>query len=108
MYNTPFLHQVPTFSPKGAQYCYGNYDKYYGYRNSGAFEKDMRLSLLKEEWFKGKDCLDIGSNTGQVCFCMSVCLSVCLSANTYVVYLSPAKCTGVFGESPGVNITSHL
>ena len=76
-----FLHQVPTFNPKGAQYRYGNYDKYYGYRNSGAFEKDVRLSLLKGEWFKGKDCLDIGSNTGQVSFCMFVCLSVCLSVH---------------------------
>lgn len=29
-------------------------------------EEDVRLSMLKGEWFAGKDCLDIGSNTGQV------------------------------------------
>ena len=58
--------QPPTFNPKGGQYCYGNYDKYYGYRNSGAFEDDPRLGLLKKEWFEGRDCLDIGCNTGQV------------------------------------------
>lgn len=57
---------MPVFNPKGSQYRYGNYDKYYGYRNSGVFEEDPRLSLLRKEWFEGKDCLDIGSNTGQV------------------------------------------
>ena len=76
---------MPTFRPKGAQYCYGNYDKYYGYRNSGAFEKDVRLSLLKGEWFEGKDCLDIGSNTGQVCVCLSVHYEVRLSPALYII-----------------------
>lgn len=52
---------------KKSQFCYGNYDRYYGYRNSGVREQDLRLSLLKKEWFEGKECLDIGSNTGQVC-----------------------------------------
>ena len=73
---------MPNFNPKGSQYCYGNYDKYYGYRNSGAFEEDVRLSLLKKEWFEGKDCLDIGSNTGQVCVCVCVCacMGACVGA----------------------------
>ena len=71
---------MPNFNPKGSQYCYGNYDKYYGYRNSGAFEEDVRLSLLKKEWFEGKDCLDIGSNTGQVCVCVCVCVCVHMHA----------------------------
>ena len=56
----------PTFNAKTAKFRYGNYDRYYGYRNSGAGAEDMRLSMLKREWFVGKDCLDIGSNTGQV------------------------------------------
>lgn len=58
--------EPPVFNPKGGQYCYGNYDKYYGYRNSGVFEEDPRLGLLRREWFSGRDCLDIGCNTGQV------------------------------------------
>ena len=56
----------PRFHPKAAIYRYGNYDMYYGYRNHGAFEEDVRLSLMKKEWFQGKVCLDVGSNTGQV------------------------------------------
>ena len=51
---------------KAAQFRYGNYDRYYGYRNQGASEKDPRLSLFRKEWFENKDCLDIGCNTGQV------------------------------------------
>ena len=42
---------------------------YYGYRCSsqGSLEvNDPRLGLMKREWFEGKDCLDIGCNTGQV------------------------------------------
>ena len=56
----------PCFHSKAAMYRYGNYDMYYGYRNHGAFEEDPRLSVMKKEWFQGKVCLDIGSNTGQV------------------------------------------
>ena len=56
----------PRFHPKAAIYRYGNYDMYYGYRNHGAFEEDLRLSVMKKEWFQGKVCLDVGSNTGQV------------------------------------------
>ena len=43
---------------------------YYGYRcaSRGAVEvSDPRIALLKREWLEGKDCLDIGCNTGQVC-----------------------------------------
>ena len=42
---------------------------YYGYRCSsrGSVEvSDPRLGLMKREWFQGKDCLDLGCNTGQV------------------------------------------
>lgn len=71
----------PHFHPK-AVYCYGNYDMYYGYRNRGAFEEDLRLSVMKKEWFQGKVCLDIGSNTGQVTLAV---------AREFV----PAKITGI-------------
>lgn len=72
----------PTFSPKAAIYRYGNYDQYYGYRNSGVSQEDPRLKLLKEEWFQGKDCLDIGCNTGQITI-------------TIAQQLSPRKITGI-------------
>ncbi|CAI8029468.1 Probable RNA methyltransferase Y17G7B.18 [Geodia barretti] len=42
---------------------------YYGYRCSGrgsAEVSDPRLGHMKREWFEGKDCLDIGCNTGQI------------------------------------------
>ena len=58
--------QKPPFVHKAAVYRYGNYDQYYGYRNNGAFQEDVRMKVLQSEWFQGKDCLDIGSNTGQM------------------------------------------
>ncbi|KAL7837935.1 hypothetical protein AOLI_G00263390 [Acnodon oligacanthus] len=47
------------------KFQYGNYDKYYGYRNPGSTE-DPRLHTLKPEWFKGKEVLDLGCNTGRI------------------------------------------
>lgn len=66
--NIPFASnkQKPPFVHKAAAYRYGNYDQYYGYRNNGAFQEDVRMKVLQSEWFQGKDCLDIGSNTGQM------------------------------------------
>ena len=61
--------QPPVFRPEDQRYHYGNYDMYYGYRCSGrgsAEVSDPRLGHMKREWFEGKDCLDIGCNTGQV------------------------------------------
>lgn len=43
---------------------YGNFDRYYGYRNAGT--EDTRLSHFKSEWFEGRDVLDIGCNNGSV------------------------------------------
>jgi len=51
---------------KGSKFRYGNYTRYYGYRNNGSFASDSRLKLMKREWFDGKVVLDIGCNTGQV------------------------------------------
>ena len=51
---------------KNEKFRYGNYNRYYGYRNSGSFASDSRLKLMKKEWFEGKTALDIGCNTGQV------------------------------------------
>jgi hypothetical protein len=60
------LLQHPKPLPKGGKFQYGNYNRYYGYRNSGVNEVDPRLALLRKEWVADKDCLDIGCNTGQV------------------------------------------
>lgn len=38
--------------PYNARFQYGNYNKYYGYRNEEKF-KDIRMECLKKEWFKG-------------------------------------------------------
>ncbi|GAA0157057.1 hypothetical protein LIER_14403 [Lithospermum erythrorhizon] len=45
---------------------FGNYRNYYGYRIGKNIDEDPRLKVMKKEWFEGKDCLDIGCNTGVV------------------------------------------
>ncbi|XP_043227980.1 mucin-19-like isoform X2 [Amphibalanus amphitrite] len=54
----------PEFDPRKAQFQYGNYNRYYGYRNGG--RPDGRLACLKSEWFTGLDVLDVGCNIGHV------------------------------------------
>ncbi|KAK4415552.1 putative RNA methyltransferase [Sesamum alatum] len=43
---------------------FGNYRNYYGYRVGQDLDEDPRLKVMKREWFEGKDCLDIGCNSG--------------------------------------------
>lgn len=47
------------------KFQYGNYNKYYGYRNPGLSE-DPRIRVFKPEWFQGKAVLDLGCNTGHL------------------------------------------
>ncbi|XP_026110977.1 7SK snRNA methylphosphate capping enzyme-like [Carassius auratus] len=47
------------------KFQYGNYNKYYGYRNPGLSE-DPRVRLMNPEWFRGKEVLDLGCNTGHL------------------------------------------
>lgn len=47
------------------KFQYGNYTKYYGYRNPGASE-DPRVRVFRPEWFQGKDVLDLGCNSGHL------------------------------------------
>ncbi|CAL8303406.1 unnamed protein product [Gadus morhua 'NCC'] len=60
-------HQQPynQHKPQPTKFQYGNYNKYYGYRNPGSSE-DPRLRVLRPEWFRGKDVLDLGCNAGHV------------------------------------------
>ncbi|EDV29556.1 uncharacterized protein TRIADDRAFT_19869 [Trichoplax adhaerens] len=45
-------------------FIYGNYNRYYGYRNQSTH--DGRLDSWNHQWFQGKDCLDIGCNDGHL------------------------------------------
>ena len=55
----------PNFRSKNKKFEYGNYNRYYGYRNPND-EEDIRLRFMKPEWFKDKQVLDIGCNVGRV------------------------------------------
>ncbi|KAK5858449.1 hypothetical protein PBY51_002587 [Eleginops maclovinus] len=61
-------HHQPHNQAKEQQrkkFQYGNYNKYYGYRNPGASE-DTRIRVLRPEWFEGKEVLDLGCNSGHL------------------------------------------
>ncbi|XP_075878175.1 7SK snRNA methylphosphate capping enzyme [Nelusetta ayraudi] len=47
------------------KFQFGNYNKYYGYRNPSNSE-DPRVRLLRPEWFEGKEVLDLGCNSGHL------------------------------------------
>lgn len=47
------------------KFQFGNYNKYYGYRNPSKSE-DPRVHFLRREWFEGKDVLDLGCNLGHL------------------------------------------
>ncbi|CAD7697004.1 unnamed protein product [Ostreobium quekettii] len=49
-----------------AAFPFGNYHNYYQYRVGEAFDEDPRLQALRQEWFKGRDCIDIGCNEGVI------------------------------------------
>lgn len=52
------------YKAKDKVFQFGNYSNYYGYRT--AEQGDSRLWALKKEYFKGKEVLDIGCNSGHV------------------------------------------
>lgn len=60
------LHPLPAagFKKQQRKFQYGNYCKYYGYRNPSC--EDGRLRVLKPEWFRGRDVLDLGCNVGHL------------------------------------------
>ncbi|VVC99081.1 unnamed protein product [Leptidea sinapis] len=59
--------KLPIFHPKNSRYQYGNYDRYYGYRNLNAM-MDIRLQVFEmhRQLFQNKDVLDIGCNVGHI------------------------------------------
>ncbi|KAG8540030.1 hypothetical protein GDO81_019948 [Engystomops pustulosus] len=70
--------------PKGKdkkRFQFGNYCRYYGYRNPSRTD-DPRLRALRPEWFRNKAVLDIGCNVGHLT------LSVALQ-------LEPARIVGM-------------
>ncbi|XP_050581008.1 7SK snRNA methylphosphate capping enzyme bin3 [Bombus affinis] len=58
---------MPRFREKDARYQYGNYNRYYGYRNSHN-DMDTRLTVFVQYkyLFIDKDVLDIGCNIGHI------------------------------------------
>lgn len=58
-------HQQQHNNQAKKKFQYGNYNKYYGYRNPSKSE-DPRVHLLRREWFEGKDVLDLGCNLGHL------------------------------------------
>ncbi|KAF7623482.1 Bin3-type SAM domain-containing protein [Meloidogyne graminicola] len=50
---------------KNEQFPYGNFSRYYGFRNEG-LDHDPRLDLLPKEWFNKKRILDVGCNAGHL------------------------------------------
>lgn len=59
--------KMPQFKDKNKAYQYGNYNRYYGYRNPN-HEVDPRLKCFTQyrHLFLGKDILDIGCNIGHI------------------------------------------
>ena len=50
---------------KDKRFKYGNYNRYYGYRNTNN-DSDKRIPLLNKDWFCNKSCLDVGCNVGHL------------------------------------------
>ncbi|XP_068919372.1 7SK snRNA methylphosphate capping enzyme [Petaurus breviceps papuanus] len=59
-------HPLPAagFKKQQSKFQYGNYCKYYGYRNPNC--EDGRLRVMRPEWFQGRDVLDLGCNVGHL------------------------------------------
>lgn len=59
------LQPPKKYNPKNELFQYGNYNKYYGYRNPD-HTPDARLNYLSASWFEGKEILDVGCNIGHI------------------------------------------
>ena len=63
--NQSNTQQPAKYRRQDAKFTYGNYNRYYGYRNP-AKEEDCRILGFEREWFDEKDVLDIGCNVGHM------------------------------------------
>ncbi|CAI9571230.1 unnamed protein product [Staurois parvus] len=66
--STAVAFKPPCSGPQGkekSRFQFGNYCRYYGYRNPCRSD-DPRLRVLRPEWFQGKAVLDIGCNVGHL------------------------------------------
>ncbi|XP_055693717.1 7SK snRNA methylphosphate capping enzyme bin3-like [Lutzomyia longipalpis] len=63
----PVVVKKPRFKGKDERFQYGNYDRYYGYRNLNEM-MDVRLKVFSQHpfLFQKKDILDIGCNVGHL------------------------------------------
>ncbi|XP_037077089.1 probable RNA methyltransferase Y17G7B.18 [Pollicipes pollicipes] len=86
---TQLPQHTPVFRARDAAFQYGNYNRYYGYRNPD--QLDSRLGWLKREWFSGLDVLDVGCNVGHVTLTV---------ARDYL----PRRCVGVDIDSGLVKV----
>ncbi|XP_076265365.1 7SK snRNA methylphosphate capping enzyme-like isoform X2 [Rhynchophorus ferrugineus] len=59
--------KLPSFKEGNKRFQYGNYNRYYGYRNPN-YEADHRLKVFANHpyIFENKDILDIGCNIGHI------------------------------------------
>lgn len=84
------LQPPQKYNPKNEMFQYGNYNKYYGYRNPDQ-APDARLNYLSASWFEGKEVLDIGCNIGHITLTV---------ARDY----SPKRCVGIDIDKKLINI----
>ncbi|CAB3388544.1 Hypothetical predicted protein [Cloeon dipterum] len=57
-----------------SDYRYGNYDRYYFFRDSiyGPGDPRLTIKLLRPKMFQGKDVLDIGCNSGELTIALAL------------------------------------
>ncbi|XP_019877743.1 7SK snRNA methylphosphate capping enzyme bin3 isoform X2 [Aethina tumida] len=65
-HNKPLNVQLPLFKEKDKQFQYGNYSRYYGYRNPQKEDHRLKVFHHHRSMFEGKDILDIGCNIGHI------------------------------------------
>ncbi|RZF39122.1 hypothetical protein LSTR_LSTR014311 [Laodelphax striatellus] len=67
--------KTPNFKEVNTRFRYGNYNRYYGYRNPSHSQQQqqqqqldprLRVLLRRRDLFEGRDVLDIGCNVGHV------------------------------------------
>ncbi|XP_063305857.1 7SK snRNA methylphosphate capping enzyme [Pelobates fuscus] len=90
----------PQCAPKMKnRFQYGNYCRYYGYRNPN-WTEDARLRALRPEWFQGKAVLDIGCNVGH--------LTLCVAKNTGASRVVGLDIDGALVQAARHNIRHYL